>query len=941
MGWGKWLAIGFLILITLPIGGILWIPLLYIGYKWWKLVFKVYLYLLYFTIRIPIWLFIQLPLYYLGYATNRISAFFHRGIASFYARPKTASFFAVITGLLMLFLFPISLSNMMSVESLRINMFSLFSILFGTFILTFILMKIWVGLKGIQIAQKHMPGSRQFRQWSDEKSEQAGAATGAAIGAAAGGVRMYRDLKIADYAGEKGEFKPMMIPQDMKNMVVDAAEGFPGLSGLVGDAGGAAGGAAEGAAGGAAGAAEGAGGAAAAMGLSEFIVALVAVIIVYFFTAFLFAGILYVLTLFIFSMWLPTFMSAIGGPILGAIGLGASYGEWVGQTTQNQYLAGLDFEDELYVYRQARARVFCLLKGPSCLRQWRLNNTVRPGSQDVGETYGLKIDRFEVSQGTSLDIAFKDRSYALPISFTVSNPRHGLKGINAMNVSYRIIMIDSERGEDNPYCDTGWLPVGDDASDDVKAYDIDEDTDFDDIYPGTSASTGFLRIEGNSPGDDISLQDCEMLQPAAGQHRTMILKMRYDYFSQATLYFEAMALETLQSDSSVSKSWKESQTADTPVKAAINVNSPVIFDGGDPQPFAIRATLNTDKPDVDYRVKELTVAKSFSTEIRTAGGNCQFNDIGGDKMVLTNSAKELIIYSEFSSDKQDSLPWFTANRPPPIFGCVMQLKSGEISSISPTGETLTMGVKSNYTVSKRERIGSFKVYSSRCAESGINCPLIVTAQQNFSDTSYPYRTECEGLDAGNGCSIVHASSWDPGGSIKPIRNRDQNSDSRISPGDVAVELSSFSGTSPDPPKGPFGMRTENWEKVHDGHGDWHTTGDGDYEGYAVIHYKNRQGRLEAAYEPLEYALIKKTGDCSKAATKSEFLYNWTNVKQKELVNPGTLEVWAFEPNKVDCEVSSGFWDWLFSLFGDGTTDCPPTKKLVYDVDNKQAVCYPR
>lgn len=247
---------------------------------------------------------------------------------------------------------------------------------------------------------------------------------------------------------------------------------------------------------------------------------------------------------------------------------------------------GTQFEGVANTYVQARNRVFCLLKGPSCLRQHRMNQTTRPGSDEVGQTYGLKIDRFQIGQGEQMDIAHRNADYQIPVSFTISNPRHGLKGITAKEVSYRIRMIDNDRDEQNPYCNTGWIDVD-------NAYDADpDDNDYeqDDIFPGTSASTGFLTIVSRNsanfdpnehkgaPGDGLTLRDCELLQPALGSHRTVLLDVKYDYFSQASLYFEAMSQQNFQSNPNLQKEWQESETADTPVKAAINVNTPVLFD---------------------------------------------------------------------------------------------------------------------------------------------------------------------------------------------------------------------------------------------------------------------------------------------------------------------------------------------------------------------------
>jgi hypothetical protein len=125
----------------------------------------------------------------------------------------------------------------------------------------------------------------------------------------------------------------------------------------------------------------------------------------------------------------------------------------------------------------------------------------------------------------------------------------------------------------------------------------------------------------------------------------------------------------------------------------------------------------------------------------------------------------------------------------------MKLSSEGVNKISPTGETLTVGVRANYTVSKRQRLGSLKIYNSICQRE--NCPLIVTRSANQSISDYNFNTVCGGLDAGSGCSIVNPNEadWDQGwrgdfNALNDPSDGDESDagDTEITKGEVAVQV---------------------------------------------------------------------------------------------------------------------------------------------------------
>ncbi len=471
--------------------------------------------------------------------------------------------------------------------------------------------------------------------------------------------------------------------------------------------------------------------------------------------------------------------------------LATGYGAYAG-IAADQALAGAGpteaIEDASSTFSEAKQRVMCLFQGPQCLRQWRLNNTKRPDANDVGENYGLKIKEFRLGSGSQLDIAFKNKDYKMPLSFRIRNTRHGLKGINARDVQYKIEVVDYEHDTQNPFCETGWIYV--------NGYDVDGDDDNHDLYPGTSAATAYKTL------NSLSLENCKMLSPGAGQQKTVNLYLRYNYFSQATLYFDAMS-RRYKNSQNIQIETKPSETADTPVKAVLNVDSPAVFNEETlkSQPVAVRATLSTDESDVEYQVNDYEVTDSEKTCVPGEGGcstsfdldasSCALTPVSGgsNKLELKDEAKKRLMAGFSSAD--DAIPgdyWFSEDKPPELFGCLFTLE--DVQSLNPAGETLTMGIEANYTVRKTDTLDSFEVLNSQCRK--INCPIIFPVENNLEGVvtaeisqGQEYWTKrsasCDGIDAGDGCKVVESyqPSYDNLGS-KPT----------IGQGEIAVKLSS-------------------------------------------------------------------------------------------------------------------------------------------------------
>jgi hypothetical protein len=437
-----------------------------------------------------------------------------------------------------------------------------------------------------------------------------------------------------------------------------------------------------------------------------------------------------------FNFMLPFFAE----PIMAALGLGGAYGQWFGESTANTVgpqIGGV-FEEEIRMLKQGFAKVGCFAKGPQCIRQWRMNNTVRPGSDAEGESYELRIAQFGMGRDR-IDKAYKEANYTIPVNFLVENTRHGLKGINARDVSYKI----NVESFDETHCTTGWK--------DISTFPGQPDRNY--ILPGLGVSP-----TQNNDLQELNLGDCELLQPSMGQNRVLTLAVRYDYSSQATLYVDAMSRE-YRREKGIMPSFKKSRTARTPVQSYANVQAPVTFfetEGGSrvAVPFTARFGFETPGYDVEYKVHPDSVDIRDSARTTHVADNCPgLEHEGGDEYQVSDEAEERI---ELRQD--DS--WFNANVDPAPLRCTMKIEDGsrpdignDLGLISPTGQQLIMRIDGNYTVKREQSMQEFDVWNTRC--STVNCPMVVTAE--YADESeYELFSECtsgNSVDSRDGCSI--------------------------------------------------------------------------------------------------------------------------------------------------------------------------------------------
>ena len=431
-------------------------------------------------------------------------------------------------------------------------------------------------------------------------------------------------------------------------------------------------------------------------------------------------------------------------------------------------------------YQGSRAAGFarCVGAGPHCLEEYQLNQTSRPGSESVGQQYGLEVRNFELGAGESIDVAFESPDQAIPIVFDIHNPRHGIRGIEAMNVSYQVEIRDGGQ----TYCNTGWVPI--------DGYDIAEETEGhyenNDLIPGTSASSGFTELtrdhSGIEEGQELTLGNCRMMQPGSSDTRNAVLQVKYDYFSQTTLNFQAMS-EQVRVSEQIQTENLESVTADTPVQAVLGVSSPATFheDEGEPmQPVSIGATVETEERDVSYQVEDMLIrspgriciASSEDGEICVDEENFNPEDTQSCSFKPSEEHENGLVLQEDDKSRlmagydDDGLPedyWFDRQTQPSIFGCVFNLDT-ENQQITPSGETLTMHMESNYTARLDENLGNFEIFNDLCRE--YNCPFVypfheddfedVLTATDEDDLYYAVRERatCDGTAAADGCGIT-------------------------------------------------------------------------------------------------------------------------------------------------------------------------------------------
>jgi hypothetical protein len=604
-----------------------------------------------------------------------------------------------------------------------------------------------------------------------------------------------------------------------------------------------------------------------------------------------------------FNFMLPFFAE----PIMAALGLGGAYGQWFGESTANTVgpqIGGV-FEEEIRMLKQGFAKVGCFAKGPQCIRQWRMNNTVRPGSDAEGESYELRIAQFGMGRDR-IDKAYKEANYTIPVNFLIENTRHGLKGINARDVSYKI----NVESYDEVHCTTGWT--------DISTFPGQPDKNY--ILPGLGVSP-----TQNNDLDELNLGNCDLLQPSMGQNRVLTLSVKYDYSSQATLYVDAMSRE-YRREKGIMPSFKKSRTARTPVQSYVNVKAPVTFfetEGGErlAVPFNARFGFETPGYDVEYKVHPNSVDIRDSSRTTHVADNCPGLEWEGDNEYrVSNEAEERI---ELRQEDR----WFSANVDPAPLRCTMKIEDGDrpddwagepldndLNLISPTGQQLIMRIDGNYTVKRERSMQDFDVWNTRCTR--ITCPMVVTEEYNES-SEYELFSECtsgNSVDSRDGCTIRV-----PEGSSDEINWREPNLAEKngerivIQPGETAHTF----GYLREELNTNFPKDHYDWE--------WNTANAGDYNTDTIIMGID-ETELDSAMvsedgvaiyreeysDDLQYKALEWSV-CDQAPNLDQFMEVWKEENDAS-------QIVAIRVNRVDCVEMLESWNQLHECNIDWTAE---------------------
>jgi hypothetical protein len=704
----------------------------------------------FWTIYLIASVFIQLPIYWLIIKPGFIGAHYaerflggiHNGAEVLHNMPKKAGIVMVLLSGLVFSFYPLSIQNL-SIDTLASNLTN-FGIIIG--LASFI--TILLAALTDKFYSKDLKSSGGGKQNALDPMYTAGAGNAArnAGNAAREGVRDMYGAGEAAYdaaeAAEKASKKPW-IPKNMTSAASKLKGSIPFMSSesAAKTAGKRAGNAGKAAKAGKAGKAAKAG--VAAAGGSEAIVAVLAALL---------------LGLVIFVVQFVAVMAIAGGifyaylPLLSGIfgdvfGFGIDYGNY-GSQLLAPYMPEIDTEPLVMMVQGPIAKAQCFFKGPACFSEWQMNNTQRPSSESVGQEYDLTVDGFEVANGQTIDVAYKSPDQPLSVSFALQNPRYGLKGIEANNVEYNLSVKDQDG---RTLCGTGFMPI--------ELYN-GNDREPDTILPGDS----WAFRSSDAVREELTLRNCNLLQPGQIKlAREAEVQVRYDYGSQSNLNVRAMSYDNLD-EKEIDREFKESETADTPVKSYINAYAPVLFDeygdgGREPRAFDVQVGLETDRTDIKYRVEANSIRFTPSTATEIADtSRCDFTPVEGtEDQALTTYKLEKDAREQIKRESKLNGLWYDMSRSPSVMECPLQLENPE--EISSSGETLIMDVNADYTVIKEDETYDFQTWNTLC--SGRNCPFLIAEQdrQDLSD-SENFLSTCEPskrADASGGCDVRKVS----------------------------------------------------------------------------------------------------------------------------------------------------------------------------------------
>ncbi|QGA80794.1 hypothetical protein LC1Nh_0912 [Candidatus Nanohalobium constans] len=497
-------------------------------------------------------------------------------------------------------------------------------------------------------------------------------------------------------------------------------------------------------------------------------------------------------------------LGLIGGGILmfsGGGGYMGLLGDMFGSETSQAGNAFSDFGEVIGFQAGKFGKTLSCFGDAGCIKEWELNNTQEPGSNDVGETYELRVDGFNVfGADQSFDVAYQAPGTGIPISFLLKNTRHQLKGIDARNVSYRLRITETKfaSGSDDQ-CSSGWISLQ------KYGQDVDglgEGNANNLLLPGESAEPL------NWQEEDMSLADCGLLQPGPSNSFDALLQVKYNYSSHSILQIDAMS-NRHRNEENIERDRKNSDAVDTPVQSYIATRNPMTFSevNGDridrPQQFEVG--ISTDENDVSYKVDAESFEfkdSSLTDHVESECSGLVKADEGGENMFeLNKSVKEDI------GDRQED-SWFDKRSSAVKAFCNFEFNDPE--EISATGETLTFTAEADYQLKLSEHRTSFKVRNTRCTTE--NCPMLKPVSENLDTivqtdlddqdinrSSEDYRDKQYAIcgrpqDDEDGCSVLKNGFKDRSSLVEENReeeSRENGADLVVEEGNIAVKTSAI------------------------------------------------------------------------------------------------------------------------------------------------------
>ncbi len=401
--------------------------------------------------------------------------------------------------------------------------------------------------------------------------------------------------------------------------------------------------------------------------------------------------------------------------VFGFTGYGSGYGLLISDTVGDPLDGAFgDAADELG-YQVGRGVAFFQCAGDAgCLREWRLNSTSDLGTESVGKTFEVSMIGPEVTGAN--DVSVRPKNDKIPVYFGLINSRHGVRGVDAENVKYRmkvtnpgVPFVDGS----TPVCETDWKNISK-----YPNLDSDEIDNFDSIdrslFPGQT-------FDWEDQSESMTLFNCGLMNPGAqGNKHEAKVEVKYDYSTFSIMEVEAMADESHEG----SRDEKKSESVDTPARTAITTRTaPMTYRKLDGRtisdPLTVRVWLETDEDDTKFKVdaeKFYLKDSSLTTHIQNNCRGLKQSEKDEDKYKLSN---DIIKQIEDRQDRGDE-GWFSQRSKTPTATCDFKLENPE--RISETGETVSFRARANYTVRFQKESSGFSLFNGNCDIE--NCPYV-------------------------------------------------------------------------------------------------------------------------------------------------------------------------------------------------------------------------